>query len=246
MIIMTGSTSNGDGDLPATASEDDEQRQQHQHHHRIELVRYAVRNGSVSEDGDDGGGTSLELSPVDEPGLADDGEEVDDTNGDSAEAETDQQQQLVVNGGRYQVELEEPYASDEDDSLHADGKLRNLISFCKGIVGRNRYQFFPLARSLQVARKFQPAYFRTRGRYQNQEPKKNPTPSPLKKRKRTRIYDNGNWRQQKIDPGVAAGVLLVKVKCWFRHTEGNHFRAFLGERSSEDKANSEPKFGTGV
>ncbi|XP_049296477.1 high affinity cAMP-specific and IBMX-insensitive 3',5'-cyclic phosphodiesterase 8 isoform X6 [Anopheles funestus] len=118
MIIITGSTSNGDGDLPTNVGEDDER-------HQIELVGYGARNGSVGTLEE---GTSLELSPVVE-GVSMDEEETE-ASGDTSGGDGSAEDQQLANGATCQLDLDQKCMSDEEDSLLVDGKLRNLISFC--------------------------------------------------------------------------------------------------------------------
>uniref|UniRef100_A0A182M8V6 Uncharacterized protein n=1 Tax=Anopheles culicifacies TaxID=139723 RepID=A0A182M8V6_9DIPT len=127
MIIITGSTSNGDGDLPTSTSEDDEQ-------HQMEQFGYGARNGSVGTMEE---GTSLELSPVVEGVPLDEEEEEEEETEDSADisgGDISTEDPQLANGATYQLDLDQKCTSDDEDSLLIDGKLRNLISFCNSIV----------------------------------------------------------------------------------------------------------------
>uniref|UniRef100_A0A182U866 Uncharacterized protein n=1 Tax=Anopheles melas TaxID=34690 RepID=A0A182U866_9DIPT len=125
MIIITGSTVNGDdGDLPSTTASEDDERQQHQ----LELVGYGGRNGSVGTL-EETLGTALELSPVVEQPSVDE-EELDDVDISGGDV-LDEDQQFANGTACCQLELlEHKCTSDEEDALLVDGKLRNLISFC--------------------------------------------------------------------------------------------------------------------
>uniref|UniRef100_A0A182IYD0 Uncharacterized protein n=1 Tax=Anopheles atroparvus TaxID=41427 RepID=A0A182IYD0_ANOAO len=121
MIIITGSTPNGDGELPAPSSEDDERH----------LVEYGERNGTVvmmEQEEEEHEGTSLELSPV-EHGVG--GDEMESDTGSSGDGPKPE----LSNGG-CQLDVVEQLASDDEDLLLLDGKLRNLFSLCPANVGR--------------------------------------------------------------------------------------------------------------
>lgn len=118
MIIITGSTVNGDdGDLPSTTASEDDERQQHQ----LELVGYGGRNGSVGTL-EETLGTALELSPVVEQPSVDEEEpdDVDISGGD----ELDEDQQFANGTACCQLELlEHKCTSDEEDALLVDGRF---------------------------------------------------------------------------------------------------------------------------
>ncbi|KFB40380.1 hypothetical protein ZHAS_00007853 [Anopheles sinensis] len=118
MIIITGSTPNGDGELPALAGEDDE---------RHLATEYGELNGTVvmmeaEEEEEEQGeqGTSLELSPV-EHGVG--GDEVENDTGS-----TDEERNQGQSNGECQLDVVEQLASDDEDLLLLDGRFCEVVN----------------------------------------------------------------------------------------------------------------------